>query len=599
MTDGQETIKFGMGASLLRLEDERFLTGKGRYVADMMPQGALRGFVLRAAMAHAHFRLSGLDEARAMPGVRLVLTAEDCASLGPMPHRSRVKDADGNAITGHPRPLIAEETVRHVGEPMAYIVAETLDAARDAAEVLLVDYEALPVAASIEAALGEDAPVLWADAPGNVAFRHAHGDRAACDAAFENAARIVALDLTNNRLIANYMEPRGCVALPDAEGGAMLAHIPSQNAMDMRAILSGNVLKIPAEELFVVTGDVGGGFGPKLFAYAESALTILAARRLGAPVAWVQERSEHFLMDAQGRDHVSRAEMALDEAGRFLGLRLDIKANVGAYLSQFASFIPWVGPSMATGLYDIPALDCRVTAVYSNTVPLDAYRGAGRPEAAYLIERFVDVIAAETGIDRFELRRRNFIRPEQLPYRTQTKRVYDTGDFRGHLDRALEKIDAEGFSARRQESLSRGRLRGLGVASYVEACAFPSVEGAEAILTEDGLVELLIGTQSNGQGHETAYAQIAAAHLGLSIDRIRVIQGDTRRIAKGGGTGGSRSIPIGAVASDRAAIALAEVIRKAAGAELEAAPEDIELADGAARIVGTDRLILLADLAAR
>jgi len=364
----------------------------------------------------------------------------------------------------------------------------------------------------------------------------------------------------------------------------------------MQSILAG-VFGIKPTELRVVTPDVGGGFGPKTFVYREYALVLEAARRLGQPVKWASDRTEHFLTDAQGRDNVVTAEMAMDADGRFLGLRADLVANMGAYISQYGPFIPFVGVSMSTGVYDIPAIDIDVTGVYTNTCPVDAYRGAGRPEAAFLLEKLVDACARDMGVDAAEIRRRNFVRRDQFPYRTPTGRLYDTGEFDGHLQAALERSGWNGFAERAASARSEGKIRGIGLATYIEACAFPGSEPAHVELHHDGKLTLKIGTQSNGQGHATAYAQFVAEKLDVDIDRITVLQGDTDQLSKGGGTGGSRSIPLGGVSAARAGENLAEKLRKIAADELEAAAADIELVNGEARIVGTDRVMSLAAIA--
>ncbi|HOV04771.1 MAG TPA: molybdopterin-dependent oxidoreductase, partial [Kaistiaceae bacterium] len=418
-------------------------------------------------------------------------------------------------------------------------------------------------------------------------------------AAFAGADRVAEIELVNNRVVTNYMEPRGVVAEYDRETGRWTITVGSQGGHSMRGVIAADILKVEPARMRIVTPDVGGGFGTKMFVFGEYPLAAVAAERLGRPVKWIGERGEHFLGDSQGRDNLAKARLALDAEGRFLALEVDLLADMGAYLAQFAPHIPFVGATMATGLYDIPALAMRIRGVYTNTVTVDAYRGAGRPESAYLIERLVDRAAEVVGLSRDEIRRRNFVAPDRLPYKTPTGRTYDSGEFAGHMERAMEKADWSGFAARRAASAARGRYRGIGLASYVEAAAFPSAEEATARLGDDGVVTILIGTQSNGQGHETAYAQIAAVHFDIDIDRIRVVQGDTDLIARGGGTGGSRSIPIGGVSVDRASVALVEKIRARAADELETAPGDLELVDGTVRIMGTDRAIGLGELAQR
>jgi carbon-monoxide dehydrogenase large subunit len=393
------------------------------------------------------------------------------------------------------------------------------------------------------------------------------------------------------------MEPRAAVGEWRAEDESFVLTTGSQGVHSMRDILTGQVFKIDKSKVRVITHDVGGGFGVKTFVYREYALVLEAAKRLGRPVKWTSDRSEHFLTDAQGRDNIVTAQMAMDKDGRFLGLKVDLIANMGAYTSQYGPFIPFLGATMASGVYDIPAVGVTITGVYTNTAPVDAYRGAGRPEAALLLEKLVDTCARDMEMSPDEIRRRNFIKPEQFPYRTQTGRMYDVGEFAGHMKEAMKNADWTGFESRLEESKKKGRIRGIGMSTYIEACAFAGSEPARVQLNGDGTVTLLIGTQSNGQGHATAYAQFVAEKLNLDIDRIRVLQGDTDLQDSGGGTGGSRSIPLGGVAASRAGESLAEKIRKIAADELEAAAGDIELGNGEARVVGTDRRIDFAAIA--
>lgn len=591
--------KFGIGAPLRRKEDAKLIRGEGIYTDDHVPEGCLRAFVLRSAMAHARIALSGVDAARSAAGVHLVLTAAEIADIKPMPTRAVLpqKNGEKHAVPRHE--VLCSDTVRFVGDAIAFIVADTLEQAQEAADLIEVDYDPLPVVIGMEAALAEGAPLIWPEFGSNVAFVLGQGDDAGCEAAFAKAERVVAIDVENNRLVANYMEPRGCVAEFDAATGRLTLTAGTQGGHGMRNVICEHILGIPEERLRIVTPEVGGGFGTKMFTYREYPLSLIAAERLGRPVKWIGERMEHFVTDAHGRDNLTHAELALDGQGKFLALRVDLKASMGAYLHQFAPFIPFVGTSMSTGLYDIPALSATITGVYENKVPTDAYRGAGRPEAAYLIERLVDKAGEETGLGPVEIRKRNFIRQDQLPYTTPTGRMYDTGDYTGHLDKALEEIDYAGFAVRQANSASKGRFRGIGISSYIECCAFPGGEEATVELNENGSVTLLIGTQTNGQGHATAYSQVVAEQLGLDLEQVEVIQGDTDLVRKGGGTGGSRSIPLGLPSVDQASQSLVRKIKEMAAEELEAGPEDLELVDGQVRIVGTDRQISLADVAAR
>lgn len=589
--------KFGLGASARRTEDMALITGQGRYTSDIHPAGTLIAFVLRSAMAHARITVSGLEEARAAPGVALVATASDIAALGPLPTKALVKQVDGTMPKVPPRPLLNGEIVRHVGDPIAFIVADSLNAAKSAAELILVDYEGLDVAVDTMGALDPSTPLVWPELGTNLAFTYQLGTPSEAEAAFATAARTVSLSLINNRLITNYMEGRACLAEYDPATGRYTLTAGTQGGHSIRDIVAP-ILDIEPSDLRVVTPDVGGGFGTKSFVYHEYPLALWAAKKLGRPVAWTQERTEHFLSCAHGRDNVVTLSLAFDASAKITALKVDLVANMGAYLNQYAPFIPYVGVTMSTGLYDIPALDVKVRGVYTHTVPVDAYRGAGRPEAAYHLERLMDYAAGELGLDRAELRRRNFIRPDQLPYRTQTGRLYDTGEFAGHLAQALANADHQGFEARRAASAATGKWRGLGFASYIEACAFPGAENAEVILEADGTITLLIGTQTNGQGHGTAYAQVIAGKLGIPIDRVKMIQGDTDRVKTGGGTGGSRSVPLGAASVDLASKALIEKIKIIAADKLEASVGDIEVDGGFATVAGTDRSISLADVAA-
>lgn len=590
-------MKFGMGQALTRVEDQRFLTGQGRYATDYRAKGQLAGFVLRAPFASATFTMGDLTTARAMPGVRLILTHAEVAHLGDLPCQAPIKNTDGTLSPIPSYPVLPKDRVRHVGEAVAFIVAETLEQARDAAEAIDIRWKDAPVVSDVAAARIAGAPLVHAEAPGNVAFDHVLGDQAKTDAIFAKAPRVIGLDLVNSRIIANYMEPRTIVAEPQ-KGGTWLVTLGSQGVHGIRNTLAKFIFKIDPATLRVVTPDVGGGFGTKTFMYREYPLALHAAMVLNAPVGWTSDRTEHFFACAHGRDNLTRAEMALDEKGRFLAMRVMLDANMGAYLSQYGPYIPWIGSTMLTGVYDIPAGYTRIRGIYSNSVPFDAYRGAGRPEAAYTIERLVDYIADELGIDRLQLRRKNFIKPKQMPYKTPTGRVYDTGEFAGHLDVALERADWKGFPARLKAARKAGKIRGIGLGVYIEACGGGSPEPAYVNLEKDGTVTVKIGTQSNGQGHETAYAQLVAQHLDLPIDQIRVRQGDTNLTPTGSGTGGSRSIPVGGAAVAKAAELLAESIKTLAADALEAGKGDVEIADGRVRIAGTDRSLSYTEIAA-
>ena len=586
-------MKFGFGQAVTRKEDDALLRGQGHYVADVAPAATLHAVMLRSPHAHARFRIVDLERARALPGVRLVLTGADTAQLGPLPTPGVLEGVD---IPVPFYPILARDEVRHVGDAIAFVVADTLAAAKDAAEAIEVDWQPLPHVVGAMAALEQGAALVWPDRPGNLAFQTAVGDARATKEAFAKAARTVSLTIVNQRLVTNYLDTRGVIA--EHDGTRHTLTLGSQGSHIIRDIVAGAVLKIPPEKMRVITPDVGGGFGTKLFPYREYALAAVAAERLRKPVKWVCERSEHFLADSHGRDNISTAKLALDDKGRFLALDLDIVADMGAYLSCYAPYIPWLGVGMATGVYDIPLAHIRLRGVYTNTVPVDAYRGAGRPEASYLIERAVDAAARDLDIAPDVLRRRNFIKPKAMPYTTPTGKVYDSGDFAGTLARAQEIADWDGFNKRAAESKRRGRLRGIGIATYVEACGGNGPETAHVRLDRDGGVTVLIGSQSSGQGHATAYAQIVADKLDLPPEKVRVVQGDTDLIESGAGTGGSSSIPVGGVSVERASKTLAEQLKDLAAEALEAAAGDLEIANGAVRIAGTDRVISFADLAA-
>ena len=588
------TMKFGFGQPLTRKEDDPLLRGAGRYIADVSPAKPLQAVVIRSPHAHARFRIGDLARVRTMSGVRLVLTAADIPTLGPLPTPGVLPDV---AITIPDYPVLAKDVVRHVGDAVAFVVADTLDAAKDAAEAIEIEWQQLPHVIGAVAALKPGAPKVWADRADNLSFETEVGDARATKEAFASAAHIVELTIVNQRLVTNYLDTRGVVAEYDGERYTLT--LGSQGSHIIRDIIGASVMKLPPEKMRVVTPDVGGGFGTKLFPYREYALAAVASERLRQPVKWVCERTEHFLGDSHGRDNISTARLAVDNKGRFLALELDIIADMGAYLSCYAPYIPWLGVGMATGPYDIPIAHIRLRAAYTNTVPVDAYRGAGRPEASYLIERVVDAAAHDLGIASDTIRRRNLIKPKALPYKTPTGKVYDSGDFAGTLARAQELANWDGFNKRAAQSKRTGRLRGIGIATYIEACGNNGPETATLNLDPDGGVTLLIGSQSTGQGHATSYAQLIAERLDLPPERVRVIQGDTDRIKSGAGTGGSSSIPVGGVSVDRATRKLAEQIKEIAADALEASASDLEIVDGTVRVAGTDRVASFADLAVR
>ncbi len=591
------TPKFGVGASALRKEDAPLITGRGQYTDDIHKDGELHAYVLRSPYAAAAFTITSTEEAAKAEGVSLVLTAADIAHIGPVKCQGRATQPDGTVHEVREQPVLCDGRVHFVGDAIAFVVADTATHARDAAELIEVDWEMGEAVSDTAAALQDGAPLVWPELGTNKVYTYRIGDAAASDEAFARAAHVSEISFTNNRLISNYMEPRAAIGEWDAGKERYVLTSGSQGVHGLRDTIARDNFGVAPDKVRVITRDVGGGFGTKAFNYREYPLVLEAAKRLGKPVKWVGDRTEHFLSDSHGRDNLVHASMAMDADGRFLAFRVDLKANMGAYLSQFGPMIPVIGVSMTTGLYDIATIDVTVTGVYTNTVPVDAYRGAGRPEAAYLIERLVDTCARDLGLPAEEIRRRNFIRPEDFPYRTATGRLYDVGEFDGHMTQAMERAGWAGFEERAEEAKSRGRIRGIGMATYIEACAFAGSEAARVQLDEDGTITLFIGTQTNGQGHSTAYSQFIAEKIGIDFDRIVVRQGDTDELPTGGGTGGSRSIPLGGVSVSRASETLADKMRRIAADELEASAGDIELVDGEARIVGTDRKISYADLA--
>ena len=593
-----KAMKFGVGQGVMRVEDVRLVSGRGNYTSDATQAAELRAVFLRSPYGHARFRIEDLEAARAAPGVRGVFVASDFSNLGPLPCLAPVPNSDKSKTPLKPYPIMTENEADHIGDIVAMVVADTVNQGRDAAELIGVAWEELPAAIDMEAAIRPGAPQVFAGAPNNVAYDNHIGDKAKTDAAFASAARTVKIKILNPRVVANYMEPRAAVGEYDSHSGRFTLNVGSQGVHAIRDVVADEILKIPQTLLRVVTQDVGGGFGTKQMVYREYPLVLAAARRLGRSVSWTGDRGEHFVGDAQGRDNVTTAQMALDADGRFLALRVDILGNLGANLTMYAPYIPWLGATMATGPYDIGQLYVRCRGVYTHTVPVDAYRGAGRPEAAYVLERLVDKCARALGVAPEELRARNFIRPNQMPYHTHTDRDYDVGEFEGAMRACLKKADQAGFARRAQQATASGKIRGFGISSYIECTAWNDSEQGSVTLEKNGDFTVLIGTQSNGQGHETAYAQAVSEHLDVPLERVRVVQGDTDRIAVGFGTGASRSIPIGAVSVAGASRALAASLKELAADKLEAAVADLEIEDGQVRIAGTDRAISYAEIAA-
>ena len=590
-------VKFGIGQAVSRVEDPRLLKGRGTYTADISLPGQAHGVVVRSPHAHAKFTRVDTATAAAAPGVLLVLTGADVASdgLGDIPCRAALKNRDGTPRADTPRPILARDRVRHVGDPVAFVVAESEQQARDAAELVNIDYQALPVAIDTVGATQPSAPQIWDHIAGNICFDWESGDRAAVESAFAKAAHVTRLDITNNRVVASAMEPRAAIGDYDTERDRLILHTPSQGTHSLRTQLAELIFKVEPKRVRVCTSDVGGGFGMKIFLYPEQCLVVWAARRLRRPVKWVGDRQESFLSDTQGRDNVSHGELAIDADGRFLALRVTTYANLGAYLSNFGPFIPTAaGTNMLAGLYRTPAIHVNVKGVMTNTVPVDAYRGAGRPEAAYLLERMVDAAARDIGLSPDEIRRRNFV--TSFPYRTALGDTYDSGDFAGCMQACMERADWAGFASRRAESAARGKLRGIGMATYIERCGGGGTETAQVTFGDNDTVTIVIGNQSNGQGHETLYTQILSARLGIPAAAIRVVQGDSDATPTGF-TGGSRAASVGGTAVDGAAAKIIDKGLLIAGQVMETAVADIEFADGRFTVAGTDRSLSLFDVA--
>jgi carbon-monoxide dehydrogenase large subunit len=603
----------GIGAALRRKEDARFITGRGRFTDDINRPGQAYAFIVRSPEAHAELGAIDTTDAESAPGVVAVFTGADLAAdeVGGLPCGWQIHSKNGTPMVEPPHPALAQGRVRHVGDPVALVVAETKAEARAAAGLVDVDYRPLPPAANLVQARADGAPLVWDDAAGNLCYDWELGDAAATDAAFEGADHVVTLELTNSRLIPNAIEPRAAIGEYDPSADMHTLYTTSQNPHVIRLLMGAFVLGIPEHKLRVVSPDVGGGFGSKIFHYAEEVLMTWAAKKVGRPVKWTAERSESFMSDAHGRDHVTTAALALDAEGAFLGLRVKTDANLGAYLSTFGPAVPtYLYATLFAGCYTTPAIYANVKGVFTNTVPVDAYRGAGRPEAVFVLERLVDKAAKMLGMDRVEIRRKNFIQPDQFPYQTPVALEYDVGDYEGTLDTALELADWGGFPGRREEAASRGKLRGIGLSTFVEACglapsAVAGALGARAGLFEvgqvrvhpTGSVTVFTGTHSHGQGHETTFAQIVSDRLGVSADQVEVVHGDTGSVPFGMGTYGSRSLAVGGSAIYNAVEKVIEKGTKIAAHLMEASPEDVTFENGSFSVVGTDKSVALGDVA--
>ncbi|MGB3446966.1 MAG: xanthine dehydrogenase family protein molybdopterin-binding subunit [Xanthobacteraceae bacterium] len=597
----------GIGASVLRKEDRRFTTGKGRYVDDIKLQGMTHAHFVRSP--HGHARVKGIDASAAlkMPGVVAVLTGQEIVDdkVGNLICGWAVHSKDGTPMKMGAWPAMAPEVVRFVGQAVAVVIAETKNQARDAAEAVAVDYEELPAVTGVKAAIASGAPQLHPEAPNNIVYDWELGDQAATSEAFAKAANIVKMDLVNNRLAPNAMEPRAAIAQYDEAEEHFTLYTTSQNPHVARLVLSAFYNIAPEHKLRVIAPDVGGGFGSKIFIYPEEMVTLWASKKVNRPVKWTGDRTEAFLTDAHGRDHVSHAEMAFDKDNRILGLRVKTLANFGAYMSLFSSSVPtYLYATLLSGQYNIPAIYAEVMGVYTNTSPVDAYRGAGRPEASYLVERMMETAARQLKVDPAELRSKNFIR--QFPHQTPVIMAYDIGDFQASLDAAMKSIDYAGFPARKAKAKSEGKLRGIGLSCYIEACGIaPSKavgslgagvglwESAEIRVNPVGTIEVLTGSHSHGQGHETTFCQLVAERLGVPVSQISIVHGDTDKVQFGMGTYGSRSLAVGGSAIVKALEKVEAKAKKIAAHQLEASESDIVIENGEFKVTGTDKSIAL------
>ena len=594
----------GIGAPVRRKEDQRFITGTGQYTDDLNRPGQTHAVFVRSPHAHATIKSIDTKAAMGVPGVLGIFTGDDLAAdkIGGLICGWMIHSKDGSPMKAGPHPALAQGKVRYVGDHVAVVVAETLGAARDAAEKVRVDYGVL--AAVVDAA---DAPKSKVEvhevAPKNTVYEWSIGEKAATDAAFKKAKHVTKLDIVNNRLAPNAMEPRAAIGDYDSGTDVITLYTTSQNPHVARLVLSAFVGLAPENKLRVIAPDVGGGFGSKIFIYAEETVCAWASRKLRRPVKWVADRTEAFLADAHGRDHVTTAELALDEKGKILAMRVHTIANMGAYLSTFASSVPtYLYATLLSGQYDLPAIYAEVDAVYTNTAPVDAYRGAGRPEATFVVERLVEVAAREMGLDPADLRKRNFVK--KFPHQTPVIMMYDAGDYRASLDKAMAMADVKGFGRRKREAQKRGMLRGLGYSTYIEACGIaPSAavgslgagvglwESAEVRVNPVGTIEVLTGSHSHGQGHETTFAQLVSDRLGVPIENVSIVHGDTDKVQFGMGTYGSRSGAVGMSAIVKALDKIEAKAKKVAAHLLEAAPGDIEFKDGKFTVAGTDKTV--------
>jgi aerobic carbon-monoxide dehydrogenase large subunit len=601
----------GIGAAVRRKEDRRFITGRGHYTADISRPGQVFAYFVRSPHAHAAIKSIDTKTASVMPGVLAVLTGNELAAdkIGGLICGWMIHSKDGSPMKMAPHPALAIGKACHVGDAVAVVVAETLAQARDAAEKVAVEYAVLTAVSDLATAQQQGAAQIHEVAPNNTIYQWHLGDAHAVDAAFKSAKHVTKLDIVNNRLVPNAIEPRAAIGDYDSGTGAFTLWNTTQNPHVARLVIAAFVGMAPEHKLRVIAPDVGGGFGSKIFIYPEEVVALWAAKRVGRPVKWVADRSEAFLSDAHGRDHVTRAEMAFNANGKILAVRVKTIANLGAYMSTFSSSIPTYSYApLLSGQYDIPQIYCEVDAVYTNTVPVDAYRGAGRPEATFVVERLIEVAAREMGHEPSELRRKNFIRT--FPHQTPVIMAYDSGDYDASLKKAMELADYKGFPKRKRDSARAGKLRGLGLASYIEACGIaPSQavgslgcgvglwESAEVRVNPTGSIEVLTGSHSHGQGHETTFAQLVSERLGVPIDNVSIVHGDTDKVQFGMGTYGSRSGAVGMSAIVKALDKIEAKAKKVAAHMLEAAEADIEFKDGKFSVAGTDKSAAWADVA--
>ena len=599
----------GIGAAVRRKEDFRFVTGNGQYTDDVTRPGVTRAVFVRSPHARAKVRGIDISVARKMPGVAAVLTGAELTGdkIGNLICGWMIHSKDGSPMKMAPHPALASGTVNYVGDAVAVVIADTLAQGRDAAEKVKVDYEVLP--AVTDPAEAKSGPQIHEVAPKNIIYEWSLGDQKAVDAAFASAKHVTRLDIINNRLAPNAIEPRAALAEYDAGTDQLTLWNTTQNPHVSRLVIAAFVGMAPEHKLRVIAPDVGGGFGSKIFIYPEEVVCLWAARKVHRPVKWVAERSESFLTDAHGRDHVTHAELALDGSGKIVALRAKTIANLGAYMSTFSSSVPtYLYGTLLSGQYDIPHIYCEVDAVYTNTVPVDAYRGAGRPEATFVVERLVEVAARQMGIESPEIRKRNFIKA--FPHQTPVIMAYDAGDYHASLRQAVEFADVKGFNKRKRESARNGKLRGLGFSTYIEACGIaPSQavgslgcgvglwESAEVRVNPTGSVEVLTGTHAHGQGHETTFAQVVSERLGIPFENVSIVHGDTDKVQFGMGTYGSRSGAVGMSAVVKALDKIEAKAKKVAAYMLEAAEGDIEFKDGKFTVAGTDKSAPWGDVA--